>query len=228
MNYLDIGAANFELPQAWTLFKEHLQPILFEPDKRSYAALSKRGLVVHNIALGHNKERKRFYLTNKAACSSFYRPNRAYLQHFPNLERWDIVGETDVDLVPLDDLNLEAHFIKLDTQGSELDILKGAVRTLTHVLGLEIEVAFQEIYANQPLFDDVKRFLGAQGFEFFDFTTQYRYNRIALNRTGQLAFADALFLRPPERVRNMDAVHIRWYNMICSVYQKHDLIIDAR
>lgn len=35
-NYIDIGAANFKLPQEWALFEDRIQPILFEPDKRSY------------------------------------------------------------------------------------------------------------------------------------------------------------------------------------------------
>jgi Methyltransferase FkbM domain len=69
------------------------------------------------------------------------------------LDRWaaaEGVGRIDV--------------LKLDTQGSELGILKGARRMLTGVRMLEIEVEFNEIYRGQPLFGDIDRFLRARGF----------------------------------------------------------------
>jgi len=225
LNYLDIGAANFKIPQNWTYFQNLIQPILFEPDERSYRVLKNNGYHVYNVALGEKKESKTFYLTRKPACSSIYKPNMEYLKRFPDQERWEIVEELDLELISLDELKIDAHFIKLDTQGSELDILKGSVKTLENVLGLEIEVSFQDIYQNQPLFEDIKKFLKIIGFDFYDFVTEYRYNRIDLNRTGQLAFADALFLRNPEHVKNYkNSLMTQYYNVICNVYNKFDLI----
>jgi Methyltransferase FkbM domain len=49
--------------------------------------------------------------------------------------------------------------IKLDTQGSELDILRGATHVLPTVSLIDIEVEFNELYDGQPLFCDVDRFL---------------------------------------------------------------------
>ena len=60
-------------------------------------------------------------------------------------------------------------FIKLDTQGAELDILIGSEKTLTQVLGIECEVSFIEQYKNQPVFSDVDKFLRSNGFEFHSF-----------------------------------------------------------
>ena len=40
----------------------------------------------------------------------------------------------------------EVDFIKIDTQRGELDILMGADRTLDHVLGMDLEIGFLEIY----------------------------------------------------------------------------------
>jgi len=54
--------------------------------------------------------------------------------------------------------------IKLDTQGSELDILTGAINALRGVIALEIEVEFNPIYTGQPLFADVDTFLRRHGF----------------------------------------------------------------
>lgn len=225
LNYLDIGAANFRMPQEWAYFENSVRPILFEPDLRSFEELKKQGYSVYNVALGATKETKEFYLTRKPACSSVYKPNMKYLSNFPNVDRWHIIKTLSMNVAPLDDLNIDAHFIKIDTQGSELDILKGAKKTLSNVLGLEIEVSFHEIYENQPLFEDVKNFLKDLGFNFYDFITEYRYNRLDLNRTGQLAFADALFLRDPDTIKEKDSTILSHYNIICNVYKKFDLII---
>jgi FkbM family methyltransferase len=54
--------------------------------------------------------------------------------------------------------------IKLDTQGSELDILKAATQILKTVSLIDIEVEFNELYEEQPLFGDVDCFLRSQGF----------------------------------------------------------------
>jgi FkbM family methyltransferase len=225
LNYLDIGAANFSLPQRWSYFSNRIQPILFEPDKRSFQDLNGGSSIVHNVALGEKREVRPFYLTRKPACSSIYLPNRQFLDNFPDSSRWDVVQHVSLEVCPLDDLQIEAHFIKIDTQGSELEILKGSKNTLNAVLGIEIEVSFSEIYQGQPLFGDVCDFLYGQGFEFIDFVSLYRYNRKDLDRTGQLAFADALFLRSPRTIKDNSGFNVEFFNIICNVYQKFDLII---
>ena len=50
-------------------------------------------------------------------------------------------------------------FIKLDTQGSELDILHGAGSLLDNCSGLQLEVMFSPLYEGQPLFADVDAYL---------------------------------------------------------------------
>ena len=50
--------------------------------------------------------------------------------------------------------------IKLDTQGSELDILKSlSSKQLDEVIYIEIEAEFIELYKNQPLFRDIDLYL---------------------------------------------------------------------
>ena len=65
--------------------------------------------------------------------------------------------------------------MKLDIQGAELEVLKGAKKTLSNTLGLEIEVEFVHLYTNQPLFGDLYTFLSSHNFELMDFTSIQRW-----------------------------------------------------
>jgi FkbM family methyltransferase len=96
-------------------------------------------------------------------------------------------------------------FLSLDTQGTELEILSGAERTLAaHVLGVVMEVEFAPLYLGQPLFGEVAAFMAGRGFEFCRFLTMHELHpyRSPIGRrgVGVHAYADALFLRKPESV----------------------------
>lgn len=220
---IDIGAANYEQDERWNFQRHDVETILFEPDERSYLDLKSKGYEAYNFALGSKTGIQSLNLTRKPQCSSFLTPNMELLQRYPEKERWDIVGAVNVNVRDLDSFMLDADFIKLDTQGSELEVLVGAANTLNETLGLEIEVSFIEIYKGQPLFGDVCRYLADAGFELFDFITEYRYGRQELNRKGQLSFADALFLKTPETVSGMSKDKIDKYITIVNAYGKNDL-----
>jgi hypothetical protein len=64
------------------------------------------------------------------------------------------------------------QLIKLDTQGSELDILSSlSPAQLEEVLCVETEVEFQDIYQGQPLFGDLHTYMTANGFDLLDLRT---------------------------------------------------------
>ncbi len=93
--------------------------------------------------------------------------------------------------------------IKLDVHGIELDILAGAAETIANgVVACEIEVSFQPIWKDQALFYEVSRAMMDLGFELFDLRPYYwrRSSEITGQVRGQMAFGDALYLRPPESV----------------------------
>ena len=96
------------------------------------------------------------------------------LDRFNNPKRLDIIKENKISCVSLDEVLSEAaltdvDFIKLDTQGTELAILEGSASVLADaVFGLEIGVAFAELYNGQPLFADVDSFVRQKGFDLID------------------------------------------------------------
>ena len=109
------------------------------------------------------------FRTRERGCSSVFKPASDRVDH---LRPWDgsaIESTLPVQTVTLDSWARErgvprVDAIKLDTQGSELEILRGATEVLRDVRYIEVEVAFNEISEGAPLFGEVDGFLRRSGF----------------------------------------------------------------
>ena len=58
--------------------------------------------------------------------------------------------------------------LKLDVQGYELEVLKGAQRALTTISAILAEINLLDIHKNVPLLDDVIIFMREKGFVAYD------------------------------------------------------------
>ncbi|MBC7922085.1 MAG: FkbM family methyltransferase [Ferruginibacter sp.] len=61
-----------------------------------------------------------------------------------------------------------ANFLKLDTQGYELEILKGGENTLRRAEAVLMEVSLLDIHRGVPLMREVVDFMGDRGFQVYD------------------------------------------------------------
>lgn len=184
-------------------------------------------------ALGSSRGKLHLFHTRVDGGSSSFRPDLDYIRNLahgsaePLEAQMAVVSESDVDVIDLDSWRREAgvpafDFMKLNVQGGELDILRGATETLDRCLGVQCEVAFVPLYREAPLFRDVDAFMDAAGFTFFDVrkaTTNGRRSRrrtpMAGSRVGlfrwpsrHMTEAHVLYLRDPFRPEERDAP--RW------------------
>lgn len=81
------------------------------------------------------------------------------------------------------------YFLKLDVQGYELNVLRGAEATLRDTLVVFTEVLFEQFYEGQVDFPTMFDFMRAQGFRFVEFASECR-----LPPRGELAYVDAVFV----------------------------------
>jgi FkbM family methyltransferase len=166
---LDVGASGGIIPR-WSPYRADIAFIGVEPDARSLSVLlnspeSKlfRSYEIIPFGAWNRTGTVGISFTRKPMCSSHFAPNIAFLSRFPEVERFDIVGSTEVECRMVDDLlagsGKSVDFIKLDLEGGELAVIEGATKSIEGCMGLHVEVCFQSIRDGQPLFGDITNFL---------------------------------------------------------------------
>jgi len=150
--------------------------------------------------LGEHDRPGKIFITKNAYASSNLEPNSEYSKYYCELHLdceldgvmlqnavYDVVYGNDnsvvevrgVDIRTLDSLmkageaplGLAPDFLSLDTQGSELNILKGGAQTFhDHCVALATEIEFHPMYKGQPLFSAIFDFALHHGFHFVGFT----------------------------------------------------------
>jgi FkbM family methyltransferase len=172
---VDIGAMSLGREQAhMKLLRAGKASILgFEPVEAECAKLNAQHPAQRYLpyAVGNGDEAE-LRECNYAMTSSLYEPNTPLLEIFQALaEITTVVKRTKLRTRRLDDIAeaSDADYLKMDVQGAELDILRGAQRVLASVLVVHTEVAFVPMYRDQPLFADVDAELRRHGFMFHRF-----------------------------------------------------------
>ena len=209
---VDVGARGGLRPN-WKPAEAHLRLIGFEPEAEEFARLDARSRQdggrtrFFHAALHEAPGRLTLYIARDRGLTSIFKPNRSFLDSFPESDRFDTVATSEMDVDTMDAVLARAgvdaaDFIKVDTQGSELLILRGAERLLrTRTVGIEVEVEFSPIYTDQPLFADVDAYLRPLGYTLFDLRPVFwkrKDGRALGGPQGQMVWADALYLRTPQ------------------------------
>jgi FkbM family methyltransferase len=217
---VDVGSRDGVRP-AWRALHPNALLIGFDPDPLECARLNAAAgdparERYEPFALGAESGAGLLHLTRDPQSSSLYEPNEATLRRYPELWRHEPVGRKTVQLSSIDDWSASAavtgiDVIKVDVQGAELDVLRGARRMLSSARIVETEVEFQELYNGQPLFCDVVSFMHEQGLELWRLRELHHCGLSAAGRGepvfgvgdyvertrlgGQLAWGNAVFVR---------------------------------
>ncbi len=211
-NCIDVGASYFEHSK-WRVFlkSKKINWISVDPNAKNLTYLkdwrweSKLKVISHGLS--QNGGEVTLYVTNVDSGSSIKKPkipdsmkmrliNESYF--FPYKEK-KIITKSLKTLIE-ENYNLNPFFIKLDTQGTELDIIKGADCFFKNyqILGIELETSLltQPFYENANKFADVINFFGEKGYELININVFDLYS--TSNITNQNNFfpneADVVFL----------------------------------
>lgn len=221
MKLLDIGARGGVLP--WLGFFAPFSTYYgCEPDVSAAAGLSHllqrknpwRDCVIISEAMGLKAGPARLYLTRHPGFSSVLKPNMEVVRDFGLEEEFTIEDSIEVPMITLEEAANkygfeDVGFVKLDTQGSELDILKsGAGLLRDSVQGVFVEAEFRPFYQRQPLFSDIEKYLRKAGFDLVSLDPVTRRRTTTNLRLGysrrELTWAHALFIKARPDPKTVD------------------------
>lgn len=197
---IDIGANEGQFAKlAREVFPE-AQIYSFEPLPDCFEKLGKalpgdKNFRSFNLAIGSKEGSLEFFRSAHTPSSSFLRMEDAHKDAFP--ESSD--GQSDKPLMVniktldsvLEDIGLaDGILLKIDVQGYELEAIEGSKGVMGRCDIVIIEMSFQKLYKDQPLFHDVYEKMYNLGFEF-----RGGLNQMLHPETHEVVQMDAIFVK---------------------------------
>lgn len=168
---LDVGANRGQYGMALRRSGFRGRIVSFEPIPEAFEQLKKASASdplwrVENCALGIAEEERTFHVSDNLASSSFFQVTDKSTDAHSGTRQ---VREISVQVRTLDsfasgDWDLSKAHLKIDTQGFELEVLKGGGRVLPRLFSIECELSLVPLYQDQPMFPEVCQFLYDQGY----------------------------------------------------------------
>jgi FkbM family methyltransferase len=157
------------------------------------AAADSNWVVAPCAALGSSPGTVEINVAANTASSSVLPMLEAHRRAAPQSQ---YVGTVAVPMARLDELSLPllpSHgelMLKIDTQGYEREVLRGATAILNRVAALQVELSLVPLYEGAPTLADMVVFVERLGFELFNLAPGFKEKR-----SGRLLQADGFFVR---------------------------------
>lgn len=227
---VDVGCKG-GLPDELYPIRHLIRHVGFDADSEECRRLNSQKIAVgarhiYPFFIGASVGTTYFNVFQSAGESSALKPDPRYAKLFGGgkVLKTIEVETTTLDAFFRDTPIRRPDMIKLDTQGTELDILKSAPECLRTTCLVEVEVEFLRMYEGQPLFHHVMEFMLDGGFDLL------YLNRVFSQRQGypgfskgQIIFGDALFGRREDRLDHLDGQSLINYCILLINYGHLDL-----
>jgi FkbM family methyltransferase len=161
--------------------RARLQRILIDDDN----------VAILDVAAADRRAESDFHISRASDSSSLLPITNRYTTAFPGTERAAVARvrtERLDEFLDCDSLRRPV-LLKIDVQGAELAVLRGAERLLFCIDEVFVECSFVEFYEGQPLIDEVVSHLQERGFRLSGIYSVVR------DREGRCLQADLLFTR---------------------------------
>ena len=241
---IDAGS-RYGLHPSWSDLRGLVDFHLFEMDKKEANRLEKKyegdsSIKVYPLAL-HSELAgvKKFNISNHRGLNSLYDRNDQYLEREKYMvKEFNSMTKEETFTNTIDNIfkDIDIHFLKLDTEGCDLDILKGSEeKLLTSVLAVRSEVLFAPVFKNAPLFGQVHQFLLDHGMELLNLEYDGKGNKAGRytmpNRYGKLITSDGLWVVNTQRLfrgKSDRLVHdIVRFSLFLMLNNATDLAVDT-
>jgi FkbM family methyltransferase len=157
-------------------------------------AKSSSWIIAPCAALGSQRGYVQLNIAANSVSSSVLPMRSMHLEAAPQSK---YVEQQTVPVERLDELALQMLpslgrlLIKVDTQGYEMEVLKGAEGLLQRTAAIQLELSLVPLYEGAPKFVDMIAYVESKGFELFSLVSGFSDRRI-----GRLLQVDGFFVRP--------------------------------
>lgn len=142
------------------------------------------------IALGECVGRRAIHVNSYSHSSSILRLSQSHREAFPYARE---LGTQEIEMATLDSVFAGVEFaapalLKLDVQGYEANVIKGAAATLPKLRWVIAETSLRPFYEGEALFLDIVALMAESGFRFLR-----PVGSLCDPRTGEVVQIDAFF-----------------------------------
>lgn len=174
--------------------------VSFEPLSAAHSVIAakssgnSRWKVAPRGAIGSKKEVIEINISANSVSSTLLNMLDSHIEGAPESR---IIGKEKVQVWPLDEIGVayaegkKNIFLKIDVQGFEQEVLKGAVEMIKKAKGIEMEISLIPLYENQTwLLPEVLEFMKQQGFQMVSIVPAFTDNK-----TGKVLQCNGIFFR---------------------------------
>ena len=194
---IDVGANMGDFSYNYRQMFNNL--ICFEPNHNLISILNQKfknnnNIKIFNLGVGDRKESRNFYITNDKGktLSSIKKQNNIIHKLLKNTR---IVDQYNINVITLHDFIIENNlqeksiFLKIDTQGNDLEVLHGLKKFIKNIKFIKIEMPVINIYDISYNFLQINEFMDQNNF------IPLYIEHITRDKSGRLVEYDVVFER---------------------------------
>jgi FkbM family methyltransferase len=194
---LDIGANDGQYVRDMRELGYDGKIISFEPMITPFVCLQKSASIdenweVYNLGLGDRNMISKINVAGNSGSSSILNMLPVHVDNSPESQ---FIGEEKINIKTVDsvvnDFNIESKnlMMKIDVQGYEMNVLKGAKNSLQFVRILQLEMSLIPLYQGETLFYEMIEYLRKNDFDLVSIE-----NGFSNRTTGELLQVDGIFI----------------------------------
>ncbi len=195
----DIGANEGQFARELRYYGYDYKIISFEPLSAEHEKLKnnakkdKNWEVYERIAIGNENKNLEINISKNSVSSSILNIKNEHIDAAPESR---FVSKQKVNQIKLNDIfekipkNLSNSFLKIDTQGYEFQVLRGADQVLPYFKGVLVEVSLAELYEGQKNWIEIIDYLKDFGFKIWSVDRGFTNKK-----NGKTLQADLVFFR---------------------------------
>lgn len=225
LEVMDIGASAIAEVPIYKILLEKGMALLtaFDGDERQIASIKnaygKDSVTVHDRFIFDGGEHDVYVCSPASGMTSLFRPRVEALNFFNGFSKFgEVIATKRIQTTKLDDIQevQPPDFLKMDTQGAELEIIRNGTEKLKHCLAMQLEVSYFNLYENQPSFGAIDVYLRKHGFVPHRFIDVKRwsiaptiFNNNFRVPGNQVLESDVIYIKDPLKLADLSDLQLK-------------------